>query len=147
MKDFIETYDNALTEEECKYIIDYMNADARLIPGRVQSGVNPNVKDSFDIEGGMNLNDDIEVNQIIFKAFCSCLDLYVKKHPQLDRLAPWKIFPLYNLQKYNPHQGYHSLHCESSNPSAVASHRIMAWMFYLNTVTDGGGTYLSLIHI
>ena len=61
MKDFIETYDNALTEEECKYIIDYMNADARLVPGRVQSGVNTNVKDSFDIEGGMNLNDNIEI--------------------------------------------------------------------------------------
>ena len=43
MKNFIETYDNALTEEECKYIIDYMNTDDRLIRGVVQSGVQLNV--------------------------------------------------------------------------------------------------------
>ena len=23
----------------------------------------------------------------------------------------------------------------------VSSHRVLAWMFYLNTITDGGGTY------
>jgi hypothetical protein len=141
LKNFIETFDNALTENECNYIINYMNTDDRLTPGTIQSGVNKKVKDSFDVFMNLNNDDDLEVNEIIFKAFCNCLEPYVKKHTQLNRLAPWKIFPLYNLQKYNPQQGYHSLHCENSNPSIASSHRVMAWMFYLNTVTDGGGTY------
>ena len=144
MKNFIETYDNALSQEECKYIIDYMNTGDRLKPGVVvglsqQTSVEVDIKDSFDMR--LNFNDDNKVNDIILQAFINCLRLYVKKHSQLDMIAPWAIFPIYNLQKYNPLQGYHSLHCENCNPSALASRRIMAWMFYLNTVTDGGGTY------
>ena len=144
MKNFIETYDNALTKEECEYIIDYMNTGNKLRPGVVQAGVEVNLKDSLDVVLNFNdgnYNNGNKVNQIIFKAFCNCLDLYVKKHSQLDEIAPWRVFPLYNLQKYNPCQGYHSLHCENQNPSKMSSQRIMAWMFYLNTVTDGGGTY------
>ena len=44
----------------------------------------------------------------------------------------------YNLQRYNPGQGYHLLHCENSGNG---SNRVLAWTLYLNTVTDGGGTY------
>ena len=52
----------------------------------------------------------------------------------------WKLSSLYNLQKYEPGQGYHNPHCENMDgPSA----RILAWMFYLNTVTDKGGTYFT----
>ena len=136
MKNFIETYDNALTEEECKYIIDYMNTDDRLIPGVVQSGVQVNVKDSWDLT--LNLDQDLEVNRMIFKSLEKCLILYVKKHPQLNQVSKWKYHPFYNLQKYDPYQGYHFLHCENNGYNHK---RMMAWMFYLNTVTDGGGTY------
>ena len=44
----------------------------------------------------------------------------------------------YNLQKYNPGQGYHISHCENmGGPSLL---RVLAWMFYLNTVNDEGET-------
>ena len=54
MKNFIETYDNALLQEECKYIIDYMNTGDRLKPGVVvglsqQTSVETDIKDSFDM--------------------------------------------------------------------------------------------------
>ena len=64
---------------------------------------------------------------------------YVETHPQLLNLNRWSMIKKYNLQKYNPGQGYHKLHCE--NISLHTSNRVMAWMFYLNTVTDGGNTY------
>ena len=44
----------------------------------------------------------------------------------------------YNLQRYNPDQGYHALHCENHGRGVE---RVLAWTLYLNTVTDGGGTY------
>ena len=34
MKNFIEGYVNALTAEECKTIIDYMNEEVEFTPGR-----------------------------------------------------------------------------------------------------------------
>ena len=140
MKNFIETYDNALTEKECKYIIDYMNTDNKLEPGKIASGVKPHLKDSWDIT--LNFDEDnTKVNEIIFKSLCDCLDLYVDKHPQLNQIPKWRYHPFYNLQKYNPNQAFHNLHCENTGGYFLETKRMMAWMFYLNTVTDGGGTY------
>ena len=50
----------------------------------------------------------------------------------------WDVDTQYNLQKYNPGQGYHVSHCE--NAGGIAMTRVLAWMIYLNTVNDGGGT-------
>ena len=157
MKNFIETYDNALSQEECEYIIDYMNTDNKLEPGMVASGVKPHLKDSWDITLNFDNKDitvespetvvidftdtTIKVNEIILESLCNCLDLYVNKHPQLNVIPKWRYHPFYNLQKYNPNQAYHSLHCENTGGYFVETKRMMAWMFYLNTVTDGGGTY------
>ena len=61
---FIEVYDNALTSEQCKLIIDYMNS-LKLMPGAVgmDRKVKPETKDSLDLP--MNLNQETEVDCII----------------------------------------------------------------------------------
>ena len=142
MKNFIEGYVNALTSEECKTIISYMNEDGRLSPGRVME---PNTgkdiifkeyKDSSDVR--MDLREENEINKIILPSLTKCISLYTKKHPQMNNIDFWQVDPFYNLQKYEPGQGFHETHCE--NASKVTSHRVLAWMYYLNTVKDGGGT-------
>ena len=142
---FIETYENALKKEECDYIIDFMNTGNRLRPGTIQKGVDLDLKNSFDVT--LNFNDDhmddseLKVNRMIYESLCNCIQLYKKSHPQLDEIAKWNLNADYNLQKYHPMQGYYALHCENQNPSKMSSSRVLAWMYYLNTITDGGGTY------
>ena len=140
MKNFIESYDNALTSEQCKMIIDYMNEgvwSGLLKRGEMFGGIDIKKKDSWDMI--MNMNDDTEVNDILYNSLCKCIDDYKIKNPHLNQLLPWKWHPIYNLQKYNPGQGYHDLHCENMSPES--SYRVAVWMFYLNTVNDDGGTY------
>ena len=63
MKNFIESYDNALTSEQCKVIIDYMNEgvwSGLLKPGVMFGGMDIKKKDSWDVI--MNMYDDNEVN-------------------------------------------------------------------------------------
>ena len=59
MKNFIEIYENVLSDEECKYIIDFMNKENVLIEGKVNKGegavVSKDDKESFDIS--MNVDD------------------------------------------------------------------------------------------
>ena len=142
MKNFIEGYVNALTSEECAKIISYMNEDGRLAPGRVME---PNTgkdiifkeyKDSSDVR--MDLREENEINKIILPSLTKCISLYTKKHPQMNNIDYWEVDHIYNLQKYNPGQCFASSHCE--NASIVTSYRVLAWMYYLNTVKDGGGT-------
>ena len=142
MKNFIEGYVNALTSEECKTIIDYMNEEVEFIPGKVKEPntgkdiIRKEMKDSSDVI--MNLEEEGEVNKIILTSLRKCISLYTKKHPQMNNIDYWEVDSFYNLQKYNPGQCFASSHCE--NASIVTSYRVLAWMYYLNTVKDGGGT-------
>ena len=93
MKNFIEGYVNALTSEECKTIISYMNEEGRLAPGRVME---PNTgkdiifkeyKDSSDVR--MDLREENEINKIILPSLTKCISLYTRKHPQMNNIDYW----------------------------------------------------------
>ena len=142
MKNFIEGYVNALTSEECAKIISFMNEEGRLGPGRVKEPntgkdiVMKEYKDSSDVR--MDMREENEINKIILPSIKKCISLYTKKHPQMNNIDYWELDYIYNLQKYNPGQCFASSHCE--NTSIETSYRVLAWMYYLNTVKDGGGT-------
>ena len=53
----------------------------------------------------------------------------------------WNVKAGYNLQKYLPGKGFYKNHCENVGGESVV--RVLAWMFYLNTIKDGGGTYFT----
>ena len=153
MKNFIEIYDNVLSDEECKYVIDFMNQENVLVEGLINKGgesvVSKDDKESFDIS--MNVDDvppdyldqkNIEVykkvNKIILSKLFPYFLKYKKVHPQLNKIKDWRLHQFYNLQKYFPNQGFKKVHCEVMNTKSVL--RIGAWMIYLNDL-DNGGTY------
>ena len=142
MKNFIEVYDNALSDELCDKIATYMDFVCVDNLGEVWEGdkmvIDAKQKDSYDVP--MDLENDQWINQEILSSLKVCIDKYKETHPQFNLINYWKYDNKYNLQKYLPGQAFHKLHCESSSPYC-GIHRVAAWMFYLNTVTDGGGTY------
>ena len=136
MENFVSIYQNAISSDDCKYIIDSINS-SNLLQGTMSGTVKTEMKDS--LVSPRYFTDLSPTSIIIGNALESCKDDYVKKHPQLNKIYKWEVDNSYNLQKYNPGQGFHHLHTE--NTDNYTANRILAWMFYLNTVTDGGGTY------
>ena len=134
---FIEIYDNALTSEMCKGIIHFFDVAPPEIKydGGTSLWVNKNVKDSTDIT--MHFDRLTEPDQIIISALRTGIEKYKEKHTETENVAAWSLTDIYNIQKYEPTQGYHFPHCECANG---ITKRILAWMIYLNTVTDKGGT-------
>ena len=68
---------------------------------------------------------------------------YKKKYPFSDNVGPWILCSLYKMQRYDPGEAYFVTHCENCGPVSSdedAGKRILAWMIYLNNVTDGGHT-------
>ena len=113
---FIETYDNALTSEMCKKIIDFFDLDPLQIKKEGETyltthtlGVNKNVKDSTDIT--MNFNQWTEPDQIIRSAIRTCIEKYKEKHIEIQNVFAWSLTNKYNIQKYEPTQGFHYPHC------------------------------------
>ena len=150
MKNFIEVYDNALSKDECKSIIDFFeetnicqDENGFMCKKEGMTGFPPrvdkNIKNSTDIGMSFNLSGHY-INQMIMKSLAKHTRKYIENNIELKLISTWGILDYYNLQKYEPNQAYFGLHCENEGPN-FGINRVLVWMFYLNTVTDDGGTY------
>ena len=142
MKNFIEVFDDALSSVDCKYIIDYMNTSGLMKTGSVKTPEGTRVVYKYKIssEMGIDIQDKNPINDIIGISLHHQIEKYKELHPQLAKIERWGVRERYNLQKYEPNQAYFGLHCENAG-LVDGMKRVLAWMFYLNTVTDDGGTY------
>ena len=136
---FIEIYDDVLSEEQCKQIItefelDKINQEA----GRCGDGVVETIKKSTDIVH--DIDDGSLTSSIISSALSKPLERYKKKYPEIDKhLQRWAINENVSLMKYEPNQYYHYVHCENDGPKRYPK-RVFAWMIFLNNIKKGGGT-------
>jgi len=62
---------------------------------------------------------------------------YAQEYSFIDILPKTQVYKGFKIQKYNPGECYSILHCESMGSKLD---RVLAWMIYLNDVTDGGET-------
>ncbi len=68
------------------------------------------------------------------------IDEYVKQHSFLGTLhCPWTMEEYFNIQKYYPGNYYGGEHMEHGQYDHNCK-KLLAWMFYLNDIKEGGGT-------
>lgn len=64
---------------------------------------------------------------------------YIDRHSlAFSKLDPLQISPNFNMQRYEPGEGFYDWHCERA--TIKYSSRFLVWAIYLNTVTDRGET-------
>ena len=144
---FIVENRQALSKEGCEKIIDFFESSKKHHEkGRVGGAdwtVDPQLKASTDMYcnfnssnfvGDKNKGED-KINLDLLKAVCDTSVIYKETYPQTTTLTQWQVRTGYNLQKYEPLQGYFHEHCEHDS---FDSPRVMVWMIYLNDVEDGG---------
>jgi len=128
----------------CEDLISYFELNlTKQMKGRIKSGVNPNIKDSIDIK--IKPKEIILPGNEAFKSYFEelfeCYKNYIEEWPFLKDLAQKLEIGSFNLQKYNPGQHFKEIHTERSGIDS--SHRVFAFMTYLNDVKEGGSTYFS----
>lgn len=142
---FIYRRENALSSELCKAFIDTFEASDEKRPGVLYG---PDGSSS----GGDKKSTDITFNPSYLqdKTWGPLLDQlipvlakgqsdYFDRHSlALSKVDPFEISALFNLQRYEPGQGFYGWHCERA--SLPYSNRVLVWMIYLNTVKDRGET-------
>ncbi len=133
---FISIYDDALDKKDCiKIINEFEQNKEKQINGRVGDyEVKLKVKKSIDINH--NFNDKTLTSDLLSSCLKYHIQKYKKDFPDINKLPPWRCTSVYNVQKYNPKDGFFKSHCEVSDRSS--SIRILVWMIYLNTLQDGG---------
>jgi len=93
---------------------------------------------------GYSLVSSTEVNPTILLSYKVQLSQVINQYTTLyphskETIANWRLNPLFNLQHYAPGYSYSVYHCEN-NGMEPFKNRHLAFMTYLNTVTDGGET-------
>ena len=128
----------------CEDLISYFELNlAKQNKGVTLGGVNPNIKNSIDIL--IKPKDIILPGNEAFKAYFDelfeCYKNYVEEWPFLEGLARKLEIGSFNLQRYKPGQHFKAIPIERS--SIDSSHRVFAFMTYLNDIEKGGSTYFS----
>ena len=108
--------------------------------GKTAGGLNLEAKNSVDLSIRPN-----DLQQVDHKPLRDYLELLFACHR--DYLEQWPFLKTFferadlgpfNIQRYRP--GGHFLKLHSERTALASSHRVLAWMTYLNDVEDGGGT-------
>ena len=118
----------------------------------VQRSVYSDIKMSTDISFESNIlkNEEFQkewgiVLHKLYPLIREGVDGYVNKFQHLDTLTTFTL-EAFNIQKYNPGEGFFPFHCENTG-SGIGLLRVLAWMIYLNDVPDGGTEFLYQDHI
>ena len=135
---------NLEDDDLCKEIINFFEENKNLQRDGVSgSGKNLEIKKTTDIVVNANdlKNEKFKcLNKYINNLFESFKD-YQNQWPFLKSLFKELHIGKFNIQKYSPGGHFAKVHTERSSISS--SHRLFAWMTYLNNVEDGGTTHFS----
>jgi prolyl 4-hydroxylase len=142
---FLYRRKNVLSSELCKAFIDAFEASNEKRPGVLygNNGIfSAGGKKSTDITFNPTyLQHEIWgplLKQLIPVLEKGQVDYYNRNSLAFSKLDPFEISPLFNIQKYEPGEGFYDWHCERA--SLKYTNRLLVWMVYLNTVMDQGET-------
>lgn len=124
----------------CDDLVDYFKTAPDkthgLTSGHYGKGnVDPSQKDSIDAilpPGELAVRYILELNRVARE--------YAARYPYCMKLVPWGIVEPIAIQHYRPTGGFKIWHFERDNSDELIARRHLAFMTYLNTVEDGGGT-------
>ncbi len=128
--------------EICDELIGFFEAHPELhTQGKTAGGLNLESKKSMDItirprELG---HSDHKPPRDYLNGLFECYQDYLQQWPFLNNVLPKPDISSFNIQRYEP--GGHFLKVHSERTTLATSHRVLAWMTYLNDVADGGATH------
>lgn len=150
MDPFIVEFKNTLTPELCEKIIRRYEEEKDKHDGVTSSGLNKDIKDTTDYR--IKLNTNSELWEDIDTELYDILKIYLVEYiDSLNKLfypdEGYKFFKKhiltengFQLQKYTKHTGKFIYHHDFSVDYHRFRHRAIVYLWYLNTVDEGGET-------
>ena len=130
-----------IDKKVCTNLIKYFENSAAKSQGVLGSGGKITVLKEIKLSTDVRINIENQDKKILnyYKELTKVLQAYKKKYKYCDiQQEEWGMIESWNLQKYNPKEGYFAKHCE--RVGGTTAHRHLTFMTYLNDVRDGGET-------
>ena len=139
LKNHILRMKGLVPEDECKKIINYFEYHPEL--HRQGTAGDKKKDDEYKKDTEIDCNFDKSQGPCWISKYVNiALMEYIQQYPETDKLALFEKCQYFKLQRYFPSEGYFLYHCENDGPGEYIADRVLAWMIYLNDVTDGGHT-------
>jgi len=133
---FIGMYENVLSEDTCKNIINLFENDLSIkIDNNGDTQFLKDKMERYDYQKFYPSNKSNKIVALINDALDKCITLYAEEFWTVKQLYATSL--VVKLQKTPPRGGYHVWHCEQGSKKNVD--RVLAWTIYLNDIPDGEG--------
>jgi len=142
MNDYIRTYENNLSSDFCERLIEKFELDPNQEKGVVGEGYRPDLKQSTDIcisqLDNWKEEDEYLFNSLKDPIFSYLDELYMKSS---NGFLSDPFDTGYQIQRTTPDQIGYTWHNDFSMGNDGRCHvRIATYIWYLNTIEDGGET-------
>ena len=146
MENLIYLENNSLPNELCEEIIEMFENDDSQYEGVTAAGLNKDIKDSQDLVIPMN-DKWSKIVEVLTKELHRNLNLYIKSLK--TDLKDYAIFSKnflyensFQIQRYQKNVGKYIYHHDHDIRFDQKDHRVITYLWYLNTVEEGGETEL-----
>jgi len=134
---FIGTYENVLSQENCKNVIELFEEDLKNkidVSGEHQFSKDKMQRHDFS---KIYLSDELDnkIVETVNQALEKSITLYSDEFWIVRQLKATSL--MIKLQKTPPKGGYHVWHCEQDN--IKVADRVLSWTIYLNDIPSGEG--------
>ena len=147
MNNYIQEYKNSLSSEFCQNVIELFENNPDKKPGRVVSGVYPDIKHTTDLSFNNNFIDDkwLKIEEHLHKELQTKLLVYIQ---HLETSSCYNYFKHISLltdkgficQRYIKNEGFYTFHQDGLYDRQYKSSRLLTFIWYLNDVSEGGET-------
>lgn len=128
----------------CNEITNYFDShQAEQTRGKTNEGLDIQSKNSTDVTirpRDLGLPELESIRKYV-ELLYACHQDYLEQWPFLRSILPRVEIGSFNIQRYQPGEHFRKVHAERG--TIATSHRLLAWMTYLNDVEDGGSTYFT----
>ena len=128
-------------------IIDFFENNKNLhSQGSIDNGINLKDKKTIDLSiDPIDLkNSHYQIFNIYFDELFKCYQDYKKQWPFINENIKTLDIPTFNVQRYLSGDHFSKIHTERSSTST--SHRVFAWMTYLNDIDENAGGCTNFHH-
>jgi len=141
---FVYIEENNLDKELCERIIVEYENDHRKLKGMFGGkwgSIDERVKDTLDLAFSSHIEENWkEIDSILFFSLRNAIARYYKKLLNYNIICDGELFDSgFQIQKYKKNKGKYIWHQDSM--VSTEHNRLIAFIWYLNDVTEGGETY------
>ena len=140
--ELVREYPGSLTPELCNKIIKLFEEDERKHIGTMSRGTDLSIKVTTDLEVFKTDQKWKEIDNILTSELNTKVVEYIKELQLLNYLK--YVHQIedsgYKIQKYEKNKGFYKYHDDASINYKKNAYRIITFLWYLNTVDEGGET-------